>query len=80
MAEADVWARLPPAEFEQATEAMEKLIMNRLYVYTFSPAVAQEGRWSVQNDDLERDEVLSQRITLLSWVNEDHLDVPRGAL
>lgn len=78
MAEADVWARLPPAEFDQATEAMEKLIMNRLYVYTFSPAVAQEGRWSVQNDDLERDEVLSQRITLLAWVNEDHLDVPRG--
>lgn len=78
MAEAPVWSDLPPAEFDQATEAMEKLIMNRLYVYTFTPAAAHEGQWAVQNDDVQRDEVLRQRILLLSWVTEDHLDIARG--
>ena len=48
MLEATVFAELPPREFDQATEAMEKLVMNRLYTYTFSPAIAMEGRWTVQ--------------------------------
>lgn len=78
MAEAAVWADLPPSEFDQATEAMEKLVMNRLYTYTFSPAIAAEGHWPVQSDDLERDRVLTERIRLFSWVSEEHLDVPRG--
>ncbi|WFC96565.1 hypothetical protein MBRA1_003226 [Malassezia brasiliensis] len=78
MAEASVWARLSDAEFDQATEAMEKLIMNRLYTYTFPPAVEQEGHWRVQTNDLERDEVLSRRIQLLSWIEERHLDMPTG--
>lgn len=78
MAEAQVWAELPVDEFNQATEAMEKLVMNRLYTYTFSPAIALEGRWPVQTDDLERDRVLSERIQLLSWISEEHLDVKRG--
>ena len=79
MAEASVWASLSDADFDQATEAMEKLIMNRLYTYTFTPAIAQEGHWSVQTNDLERDQVLSQRIRLLSWVEERHLDMARGS-
>lgn len=79
MAEASVWASLSDADFDQATEAMEKLIMNRLYTYTFTPAIAQEGHWSVQTNDLERDQVLSQRIRLLSWVEERHLDMACGS-
>ena len=78
MAEASVWARLSDAEFDQAMEAMEKLIMNRLYTYTFPPAIEQEGHWRVQTNDLERDEVLSRRIQLLSWIEERHLDMPTG--
>lgn len=78
MMEAAVWADLPPNEFDQATEAMEKLVMNRLYTYTFSPAIAMEGRWSVQTDDLEHDRKLSERIQLFAWVREEHLDVKRG--
>lgn len=78
MAEAAVWADLPPSEFDQATEAMEKLVMNRLYIFTFSPAIAAEGHWPVQSDDLERDRALTERIRLFAWVSEEHLDVPRG--
>ncbi|PKI84796.1 hypothetical protein MVES1_000875 [Malassezia vespertilionis] len=79
MARTSVWLNLPPSEFEHATEAMEKLVMNRLYPYTFSPAIALEGRWGVQTNDLERDEIIAQRIQLFDWVNESHLDVPHGA-
>ncbi|WFD26580.1 hypothetical protein MNAN1_001563 [Malassezia nana] len=79
MAEATVWAELPPSDFDQATEAMEKLVMNRLYTYTFSPAIAAEGHWPVQSDDLERDRAFAKRARLYAWVTEQHLDVPRGA-
>lgn len=73
-----VWSKASEAEFANADEAMEKLIMNRLYAYTFAPAVKKEGKRSVQTDDLERDRVLSQRAEMFSWVKEEHLDVPKG--
>ncbi|CDW99299.1 hypothetical protein [Sporisorium scitamineum] len=78
MRECDVWKELGDSDFENAKEAMEKLVMNRLYPYTFTPAVQKEGRWAVQTDDLERDRVLRQRIGLFGWLSEEHLDVPVG--
>ncbi|GAC97871.1 hypothetical protein PHSY_005459 [Pseudozyma hubeiensis SY62] len=78
MRECDVWKNLGDTDFENAKEAMEKLVMNRLYPYTFTPAVHKEGRWAVQTDDLERDRVLRQRIGLFGWLSEEHLDVPVG--
>lgn len=78
MRECDVWRSLGETDFENAKEAMEKLVMNRLYPYTFTPAVQKEGRWAVQTDDLERDRVLQQRIALFGWLKEEHLDVPVG--
>lgn len=78
MRQCSVWASLPEAEFENAREAMEKLVMNRLYNLTFTPAVAKEGRWTPQTDDLERDRVLAQRVELFGWLREEHLDVPMG--
>ncbi|KAN0063708.1 hypothetical protein ACQY0O_003758 [Thecaphora frezii] len=78
MKECEVWATLTNAEFDNAKEAMEKLIMNRLYPHTFTPAVQKEGRWNVQTDDLERDRILKQRIKLFGWLKEEHLDVPVG--
>lgn len=78
MRECDVWKNLSDSDFENAKEAMEKLVMNRLYPYTFTPAVLKEGRWAVQTDDLERDRVLRQRISLFGWLSEEHLDVPVG--
>lgn len=73
-----VWSRASEAEFSNAEEAMEKLVMNRLYAYTFAPAVKKEGKWPVQTDDLERDRVLSQRSEMFNWVKEEHLEVPTG--
>ena len=78
MRECDIWKNLGETDFENAKEAMEKLVMNRLYPYTFTPAVQKEGRWAVQTDDLERDRVLRQRIALFHWLSEEHLDVPVG--
>ena len=76
MSQTPPWSTVSEKEFENAKEAMEKLVMNRLYPFTFSPAVAKEGRWPVQNDDLERDSVLLQKMRLFEWVQEEHLDVP----
>ena len=39
MAQCEVWASLNDDEFDNAREGMEKLVMNRLYSQTFSPAI-----------------------------------------
>lgn len=39
MAQCEVWATLNDDEFDNAREGMEKLVMNRLYSQTFSPAI-----------------------------------------
>ncbi|KAK3076023.1 hypothetical protein LTR53_000200 [Teratosphaeriaceae sp. CCFEE 6253] len=39
MAQCEVWRTVSDAEFDNAKEGMEKLVMNRLYSYTFSPAI-----------------------------------------
>ncbi|KAM0787741.1 hypothetical protein ACM66B_003798 [Microbotryomycetes sp. NB124-2] len=65
-------------EFDMATEAMEKLVMNRLWHLTFTPALdlsSYPGQVS-STGDLERDQVLSQRIKLFSWIQPIHLDLP----
>ncbi|KDQ06115.1 hypothetical protein BOTBODRAFT_39806 [Botryobasidium botryosum FD-172 SS1] len=75
MRECEVWKHATDIEFENATEAMEKLVMNKLYDYTFTPRIDGTAH-RVLTDDLERDHVLSQRIRLFEWVSEEHLDVP----
>jgi hypothetical protein len=72
---------------------MEKLVMNRLYSQTFSPAIpppqptlaAQRrrrdkgilppGRRGQHQEDVERDEVLAQKVRIYGWVREEHLDI-----
>lgn len=39
MAQCDVWRTVSDAEFDNAREGMEKLVMNRLYNQCFSPAI-----------------------------------------
>ena len=66
------------AEFDMALEAMEKLVMNRLWHLTFTPALdlsSAPGQMS-PTGDIERDQVLSQRIRLFSWISPRHLDLP----
>jgi len=78
MRECEPWKNASEEEFDNAMEGMEKLVMNQLYQYTFSPAIATTlPKRPLTTDDLERDRVLSQRISLFSsWIQEKHLDIP----
>lgn len=95
MALCDVWKDVSDAEFDNAREGMEKLVMNRLYTQTFSPAIPPPqpipgakprrkgaerpmgpGRRGQHQEDVERDEVVAQKINIYGWVREEHLDIP----
>ncbi|KAI0738447.1 hypothetical protein C8Q80DRAFT_1113260 [Daedaleopsis nitida] len=79
MRESEIWRNVSDAEFDNAMEGMEKLVMNRLYDFTFTPQVARSvPPRPVTTDDLERDRVLEQRIALFGWIEAKHLDVPEG--
>ncbi|OZJ06295.1 hypothetical protein BZG36_00710 [Bifiguratus adelaidae] len=67
MRENVIWAQASEEEFTNAKEGMEKLVMNRLYPYTYSPKTT---------DDQERDRILQHKIAIFSWVTEEHLDIP----
>ncbi|KAH9823315.1 hypothetical protein DFH28DRAFT_881177 [Melampsora americana] len=61
-------------EFDHAIEAMEKLVMNRVWHLTYTPALINHFQPSA-TDDLERDEVLSQKFNLFHWITDHHLDL-----
>ncbi|KAI9932900.1 hypothetical protein MW887_009152 [Aspergillus wentii] len=97
MAMCEVWRDVSDSEFDNAKEGMEKLVMNRLYSQTFSPAIPGpptiprsasrsrrremerlHGPWrrGQHQEDIERDDVLAQKMGIYSWVKEGHLDIP----
>ncbi|KAL9009013.1 MAG: hypothetical protein Q9173_005924 [Seirophora scorigena] len=95
MAQCEVWRGVSDAEFDNAKEGMEKLVMNRLYLQTFSPAIPPPaplpsvkgkkknpeklvgpGRKGQHQEDIERDEILGQKVRIYRWVQEEHLDIP----
>jgi hypothetical protein len=97
MAQCEVWRHVSDAEFDNAKEGMEKLVMNRLYSQTFSPAITPPptlprsaskskrrelerlhgpGRRGQHQEDVERDDILAQKIRIYSWIREEHLDIP----
>ncbi|KXT17713.1 hypothetical protein AC579_3599 [Pseudocercospora musae] len=104
MAMCEVWRTVSDAEFDNAREGMEKLVMNRLYSQTFSPAIPAPtstsprkranrsqadqasphgtGRRGQHQEDVERDDVIAQKIKIYSWIREEHLDIetlgPKG--
>ena len=90
----EVWRTVSDAEFDNAREGMEKLVMNRLYNQTFSPALPPPvsnsprkrgtkpqvdavslGRRGQHQEDVERDEVIAQKIRIYGWISEEHLDI-----
>ena len=94
MAVCDIWRGLSDVEFDNAKEGMEKLVMNRLYSQTFSPAIQsaaptstakskqktldrllERGRTGQHQEDIERDEILSQKVRIYGWIREEHLDI-----
>ncbi|CAG8643912.1 10066_t:CDS:10, partial [Paraglomus occultum] len=72
MRETEMWQNASEQEFENAREGMEKLVMNRIFTLTFTPAI----KGPVTTDDRERDDILHQRIQIFRWVREQHLDIP----
>ena len=95
MAQCEIWRGVSDAEFDNAKEGMEKLVMNRLYSQTFSPAIPAPapvqspkgkrktaeralgpGRKGQHQEDIERDDVLAQKVRIYGWVQEKHLDIP----
>ncbi|RDW85802.1 hypothetical protein BP5796_04127 [Coleophoma crateriformis] len=95
MAQCEVWREVSDAEFDNAREGMEKLVMNRLYTQTFSPAIPPPqpipgfkpkrkgaerpmgpGRRGQHQEDVERDDILTQKVSIYGWVREEHLDIP----
>jgi len=94
MAQCEVWREVSDAEFDNAREGMEKLVMNRLYTQTFSPAIPPPqpipgarpkrkgaerpmgpGRRGQHQEDVERDDILAQKVGIYGWVKEEHLDI-----
>ncbi|KAF1826539.1 uncharacterized protein K489DRAFT_313295 [Dissoconium aciculare CBS 342.82] len=98
MGQCEVWRTVSDAEFDNAREGMEKLVMNRLYSQTFSPAIAPfagsprksgragrsqadaanpqgPGRRGQHQEDVERDDVIAQKIRIYGWIREEHLDI-----
>lgn len=98
MAQCEVWRTVSDAEFDNAREGMEKLVMNRLYSQTFSPAIPPvsgsprksgrrgrsqadaanphgPGRRGQHQEDVERDDVIAQKIRIYGWIGEEHLDM-----
>ena len=95
MAQCEVWREVSDAEFDNAREGMEKLVMNRLYTQTFSPAIPPPqpipgsgsrrkgterlmgpGRRGQHQEDVERDDILAQKVSIYGWIKEEHLDIP----
>lgn len=73
------------AEFDNAHEGMEKLILNRLYPELFPPLIlAKYGKTVTHKnghgEDLDRDRILTDKIKIYSWVREEHLDIPAGPM
>jgi hypothetical protein len=98
MQHCEVWRTVSDAEFDNAREGMEKLVMNRLYSQTFSPAIAPAagsprkgprggrsaadvasphgpGRRGQHQEDVERDDVIAQKLKIYGWISEEHLDI-----
>lgn len=98
MAQCEVWRTVSDAEFDNAREGMEKLVMNRLYTQTFSPAIPSAagsprkggrsfrsaadaasqhgpGRRGQHQEDVERDDVIAQKMKIYGWIKEEHLDI-----
>ncbi|RPB05348.1 hypothetical protein L873DRAFT_1825137 [Choiromyces venosus 120613-1] len=71
----EVWLNVGEVEMDNAREGMEKLVMNRLYTQTFSPEIPPPQANPTHQEDVERDEVLAQKVRIYGWVREEHLDI-----
>lgn len=66
---------LNDTELDHSFEGMEKLIMNRLYSQTFSPEISPERRSDDHEEDVIRDNVLTEKMRIWQWLEGRHLDL-----
>ncbi|KAI9159292.1 hypothetical protein H9P43_008632 [Blastocladiella emersonii ATCC 22665] len=66
LAKNELYANASDDDLENAKEGMEKLLMNKLHPFTFSPSTSDDG---------VRDEVLFKKTSILQWIELKHLDV-----
>lgn len=80
MDECPPFSTLSDAQMDNALEGMEKLIMNRLYAKTFSPQIPAAKRTDNHEEDVLRDRVLDDKMSIWHWVEGRHLDIPNRFL
>lgn len=80
MDECPPFSTLSDTQMDNALEGMEKLIMNRLYLKTFSPEIPRNKRTDYHEEDIIRDRVLDDKISIWYWVEGRHLDIPNKFL
>lgn len=76
--EYEPFASMDAVDLENSDEGVEKLIMNRLYDYCFSPeAIKKFGKNSPQSvfKDVHQDYEFSLQLEKFSWVLAVHLDI-----
>eukprot|EP00040_Diaphanoeca_grandis_P034695 m.216372 g.216372 ORF g.216372 m.216372 type:complete len:475 (-) comp33207_c3_seq1:448-1872(-) len=69
VAQHELWRDCSHDELDNASEGLEKYLMNKMYKACFQPS---------SSDDALRDQALAERLSLLSFVRPEHLDIPPG--
>lgn len=67
LAQHELWIDSTDEELDNASEGLEKYLMNKMYKACFQP---------VASDDALRDQALADRLSLLSFIEAKHLDIP----
>lgn len=67
LAQHELWKGATDEELDNAAEGLEKYLMNKMYKACFQP---------IASDDALRDQALSDRLSLLSFIKPAHLDIP----
>ena len=67
LAQHELWIDATDEELDNASEGLEKYLMNKMYKACFQP---------VASDDALRDQALADRLSLLSFIEAKHLDIP----
>ncbi|EAQ87825.1 hypothetical protein CHGG_04444 [Chaetomium globosum CBS 148.51] len=72
MAQCEVWRDVPDTEFDNAPPQPVPGVKKK----RGADRVMGPGRRGQHQEDVERDEILAQKINIYSWVREEHLDIP----
>jgi hypothetical protein len=65
----ELWRDASQEELDDAAEGLEKYLMNKMYKQCFQPSTS---------DDIEREEALSDRLRMFSWIKPRHMDIPES--